>query len=55
MEYYCPGCATLLDVEVHCPTLEDKKMAPIWDTQLSEQTLKRAAKKKIQPWALAAE
>ncbi len=55
MEYYCPGCATLLDVEVHCPSLEDKKMAPIWDTQLSEKTLNRAAKKKIQPWALAAE
>lgn len=31
-EYLCPGCGTLLDVEVFCPSASPDE--PIWDTQL---------------------
>lgn len=31
-EYICPGCATLLQVDVRCPSLGDG--APLWDTRL---------------------
>jgi acetone carboxylase gamma subunit len=32
-EYFCPGCATQLAVETHCPSLEDKA-EPVWDIRL---------------------
>lgn len=32
-EYYCPGCATQVAVETHCPSLE-VKAEPVWDIQL---------------------
>src|SRR5579884_86228 len=31
-EYFCPGCATLLCVDVYCPEMGDA--APLWDTRL---------------------
>lgn len=31
-EYYCPGCGTLLDVEVFCPAVSPDE--PLWDIQL---------------------
>ena len=30
--YVCPGCATLLQVDVFCPTRDDER--PLWDIQL---------------------
>lgn len=33
-EYYCPGCATLVDVEVHCPASEPSA-EPVWDIRLA--------------------
>ena len=32
-EYFCPGCATQIAVETHCPSLEGKA-EPVWDVQL---------------------
>ena len=23
LEYFCPGCATLLQVDIHCPSVDD--------------------------------
>jgi N-methylhydantoinase B len=33
-EYFCPGCATLVDVEVHCPAAETSA-EPVWDIRLA--------------------
>jgi len=33
-EYICPGCGTLLEVDVLCKGLEDEKSAVIWDMQI---------------------
>jgi hypothetical protein len=32
-EYFCAGCATLVAVETHCPSLEEKA-EPVWDINL---------------------
>lgn len=32
-EYFCPGCATQVAVETHCPGLEGKA-EPVWDIEL---------------------
>lgn len=32
-EYFCPGCGTQVDVEIHCPGVEAETV-PIWDIQL---------------------
>ena len=34
-EYICPGCGTLLEVDVLCKGLEDEKSAVIWDMQIN--------------------
>jgi N-methylhydantoinase B len=34
-EYICPGCGTLLEVDVLCKELEDEKSAMIWDMQIN--------------------
>jgi N-methylhydantoinase B len=34
-EYICPGCGTLLEVDVLCRELEDEKSAVIWDIQIN--------------------
>ncbi|MEE8515250.1 MAG: hydantoinase B/oxoprolinase family protein [Alphaproteobacteria bacterium] len=41
--YYCPGCATALDVEAHCPALEGDKIEPIWDIQPDMKSLEKTA------------
>jgi N-methylhydantoinase B len=43
VEYFCPGCATLLDVETACPTLEGGKVEPIWDIEISRDAIHKAA------------
>ena len=43
VEYYCPGCATLLDVETSCPSVEGGKIEPIWDIQLTVEALHNAS------------
>lgn len=43
VEYFCPGCATLLDVEVACPSIEGGKLEPVWDIALSDHALRHAA------------
>jgi acetone carboxylase gamma subunit len=43
VEYYCPGCATLLDVETSCPAVEGDKLEPIWDIALTERAVRKAA------------
>jgi hypothetical protein len=32
-EYFCPGCATQIAVETHCPSLE-AQAEPVWDIRL---------------------
>ena len=32
-EYFCPGCATQVDVEIHCPALEAEP-EPVWDIRI---------------------
>jgi N-methylhydantoinase B len=32
-EYFCPGCGTQVDVEVHCPSLE-AEATPFWDIRI---------------------
>jgi len=34
-EYICPGCGTLLEVDVLCKELEDQKSKVIWDIQIA--------------------
>ena len=55
VEYYCPGCATLLDVETCCPAVEGEKVEPIWDIQLSADSIQRAAAHADRAAAVAAE
>jgi len=44
VEYFCPGCATLLDVETSCPAVEGGKYEPIWDIQIAADAIQKAAK-----------
>jgi N-methylhydantoinase B len=37
-EYFCPGCATLVCVEVHCPSVEGECL-PIWDIRLADSSI----------------
>ena len=34
VEYCCPGCGTLLDVETHVAALEGETVQPVWDIDL---------------------
>jgi acetone carboxylase gamma subunit len=43
IEYYCPGCATLLEVEVHVPSIEGETIEPVWDTQITPDAFRKAA------------
>lgn len=36
-EFYCPGCATLLQVDVHCPNVGGDPL--LWDTRIRLETL----------------
>lgn len=39
LEYACPGCATLLQVDTYCPSQGGE--TPLWDIQLQAQSLSR--------------
>ncbi len=41
-EYFCPGCGTQVDVEIHCPGVEAAAI-PIWDIQLDLTTVSVSA------------
>lgn len=43
VEYYCPGCLTLLDVETHCPSVEGAQLAPVWDIAIAAAALRKPA------------
>ena len=43
IEYFCPGCATLLDVETSVPSVEGEAVEPIWDIHISREALARAS------------
>ena len=43
VEYCCPGCGTLLDVESRCPAVEGEKVEPIWDIEIAPAALAKAA------------
>ncbi len=43
VEYCCPGCGTLLDVETHCPSMEGDKLEPVWDIEISAAAIRSAA------------
>ncbi|MDB5650707.1 MAG: hypothetical protein JWL62_2227 [Hyphomicrobiales bacterium] len=47
IEYCCPGCGTLLDVETYAPTLEGDAVQPVWDIELSDEALKRACERNV--------
>ena len=36
-EYFCPGCATQIDVEIHCPGTEAEaaEAKPVWDIEVA--------------------
>jgi len=40
---YCPGCASLLDVETNVPSVEGGKVEPIWDIAVSAESVYGAA------------
>jgi N-methylhydantoinase B len=54
VEYFCPGCATVLDVETSCPSEEGGKIEPIWDIEISKEAIARASNLSVNP-AIAAE
>ena len=55
VEYYCPGCATLLDVETNVPSVEGGKVEPIWDIAVSAESVYRAAARADRVAVVAAE
>ncbi len=55
VEYYCPGCATLLEVEVAVPAVEGEAVEPVWDIQIAHQSIAHAAARKREETPNAAE
>jgi acetone carboxylase gamma subunit len=55
VEYYCPGCGTLLDVETSCPAVEGDKIEPIWDIEVSADAIRKFANRAEHRSAQAAE
>jgi acetone carboxylase gamma subunit len=55
IEYYCPGCATLLDVETSVPEVEGEAIEPVWDIQISSDSIQKAAAKARRKMSVAAE
>jgi hypothetical protein len=43
VEYYCPGCATMLDVETCCPAVDGDGVEAIWDIALTPDAVRHAA------------
>lgn len=42
IEYFCPGCATLLDVETTVPAVDGDNPEPIWDIEISQGAIQAA-------------
>jgi N-methylhydantoinase B len=55
LEYYCPGCATMLDVETVVPAVEGQAMEPVWDIQLAAESVHKASARADRAAAVAAE
>jgi N-methylhydantoinase B len=55
VEYYCPGCATLLDVETAVPGVEGEAINPVWDIQISSGAIQKAATRVLLETPVAAE
>jgi N-methylhydantoinase B len=55
VEYYCPGCATLLDVETHVPSVDGEAIEPVWDMQLAPEAIRKAASRARAEATVAAE
>lgn len=45
IEYYCPGCATLLDVEIAVPSVDGAAVAPVWDIHIAPHAIATAAER----------
>jgi hypothetical protein len=45
IEYYCPGCVTLLEVEVAVPSVEGAALEPVWDIQIASHAIAEAAER----------
>ena len=55
VEYFCPGCGTLLDVEACCPSAEGGKTEPIWDIEISADAIRHASELGTAKSSIAAE
>ena len=55
IEYYCAGCATLLDVETHVPSVEGEAIEPVWDMQITPSAIRKAAARVRSEASVAAE
>jgi hypothetical protein len=55
VEYYCPGCATLLNVEVAVPAVEGEAVEPVWDIQIAPESVEQAAARRRQETPVVAE
>jgi hypothetical protein len=55
IEYYCPGGATLLDVETHVPSEEGEAIEPVWDMQITPSAIRKAAARVRSEASVAAE
>ncbi len=54
VEYFCPGCATLLDVETAVPYVE-AVIEPVWDIEIAPASIRKAAEQARQRVPSAAE
>jgi acetone carboxylase gamma subunit len=54
VEYFCPGCATLLDVETTVPYVE-AVIEPVWDIEIAPASIRKAAEQARQRVPSAAE
>jgi hypothetical protein len=43
--YYCPGCVTLLEVEVAVPSVEGAALKPVWDIHIAPHAVAEAAER----------
>lgn len=46
IEYYCPGCVTLLEVEVAVPAVEGVALEPVWDIHIASYAIAEAAERR---------
>ncbi len=55
IEYYCPGCATLLEVETAVPSVEGAALKPVWDIHIASHAIAEAAERARRETSVAAE